>query len=69
MWRQKGINDTRALIAESEKHNGRGSLELKSSRYGALGVPMASTIAECIAVQSATAKVYTPQCQPLSGGS
>ena len=61
MWRQKGINDTRALIAESGKHNGRGSLELKSSRYGALGVPIASTIAGCIAV-SAAANVNTPQC-------
>ena len=42
------------------KHNGRGSLELKSSRYVALGVPIASTIAECIAV-SAAANVNTPQ--------
>ena len=28
------------IAREPTKHNGRGSLELKSSRYGALGVPM-----------------------------
>ena len=50
------------------KHNGRGSLELKSSRYVALGVPMASTIAECIAV-SASANRNTPQCYPVTGSS
>ena len=48
------------------KHNGRGSLELKSSRYGALGVPIASTIAECKAV-SASASRNTPQCCPVTG--
>ena len=53
---------------EPTKHNGRGSLELKSSRYGALGVPIASTIAECIAV-SAAANVNTPQCYPVTGSS
>ena len=49
------------IVRGPKKHNGRGSLELKSSRYGALGVPIASTIAECIAV-SAAANVNTPQC-------
>ena len=42
------------------KHNGRGSLELESSRCVALGVPIASTIAECMAV-SAAENVNTPQ--------
>ena len=62
MWRQKGTN------AESTKHNGRGSLELKCSRYGALGVPIASTIAGCMTV-SATVNVNTPQGQPVTGSS
>ena len=62
MWRQQGT------YAESGKHNGRGSLELKCSRYGALGVPIASTIAECMTV-SATVDVNTPQCYPVTGSS
>ena len=54
------------IVRGPKKHNGRGSLELKSSRYGALGVPIASTIAECIAV-SASANRDTPQGCPVTG--
>ena len=56
MWRQKG-----EIVRGPKKHNGRGSLELKSSRYVALGVPIASTIAECMTV-SAAVNVNAPQC-------
>ena len=41
LWTRGGCVEAKVGCArEPTKHNGRGSLELKSSRYWALGVPM-----------------------------